>query len=115
MKNDDMLELSLKRMAEEHRPQLPSAGLLWWRAQLVRRQQDQERIERPMRVMRQLATIFAVALLVALVAENSAQLKNVMRDNSWFLMPALVLTTAAVLFLTMFSRWPGRSRAKQVR
>jgi len=115
MKNDDMLELSLKKMAEEYRPQLPSPGLLWWRAQLVRKQRDKERIERPMRAMRQLATILLGALFVALVAENSAQLKNVMRDNSWFLMPALVLTMAAVLFLAVFSRWPGRSRAKQER
>lgn len=115
MKTDDLLQRSLKKMAEEHRPQLPSPGLLWWRAQLVRKQEDKERIERPMRVMRQVATILVGALFVALVAENSAQLKNVMRSNGWFLMPALVLTMAAALFLAVLSRWPDRSRAKQER
>ena len=113
MKSDDKLELALRKMAEEHRAELPSPGLLWWRAQVVRKQREKERIERPLLVMKKLAAMVTGAVLVALGAENSAQLRSMMRDDSWFVAPTLVLTLSAVLFFGVFAVWTRRARSKQ--
>jgi hypothetical protein len=88
MKNDTTLDQLLKEMAADHRPQLPSPGLIWWRAQLYRKQKEKERIERPLIVMQQVAAITSGTVLVALFADNFGQMQTVIRNNSWFLMPA---------------------------
>lgn len=97
MKNDSTLDQLLKGMAADHRPQLPSPGLIWWRAQLYRKQKEKERIERPLIVMQQIAAITSVTVFVALLADNFGQLQTVIRNNSWFLMLLLILTAAAAL------------------
>ena len=45
--NDSELDAILKQMATGHWPQLPSPGLIWFRAQIVRKARQRERIERP--------------------------------------------------------------------
>ena len=64
MNNDFEFDALIKKMAAEHQPELPSPGLIWWRAQIVRKQAEKERVERPVTIMRMIAV--AVCLLVAL-------------------------------------------------
>jgi hypothetical protein len=110
MKNDSTLDQLLKEMAANHRPQLLSPGLLWWRAQLRRKQREKESIERPLIVMQQLAGITSGVLFVALLADNFAPLQSMIRNNGWFLMPLLILTVVAALVSAALPLW---SRAKR--
>jgi hypothetical protein len=57
---------------------LPRAGLLWWRAQLRRRNANLERISRPV----QGAQIFALA--VTLLAAAGFVVAEVPHDSSWW-------------------------------
>ncbi len=110
--DDRALDELLKEMAAEHQAQLPSAGLLWWRGQLQRKQREKERIEHPLVVMRQLAAATCGAVFVALLAENFGQIQSMLRNESWFLMLLLLLIlTAAVTAVA--AAFPVRSRAKR--
>src|SRR5260221_12981138 len=55
MNEDSQLDFLIKKMAQDHRPELPSPDLIWWRAQILKKQAQKERIERPMVIMRMLA------------------------------------------------------------
>src|SRR5215831_17378188 len=69
--NDELqLDSLIKKMASDHAAELPSPGLIWWRAQILRKQEDQRRIERPIMIMKMLAAV--VCAVVFLVATASA-------------------------------------------
>jgi hypothetical protein len=53
-------------MAAEHQPELPSPGVIWWRAQILKKQAEKERIERPLTIMRALAALLCLAVVVGL-------------------------------------------------
>jgi hypothetical protein len=72
--NDSDLDAILKQMATEHRPQLPSPGLIWFRAQIVRKASQKERIERPLVMMRGFAGLTGAVILLLLVAGNWGQI-----------------------------------------
>lgn len=95
--NDSDLEAILKQIATEHRPQLPSPGLIWFRAQLVHKARQKEHIERPLMVMRGLAGFVGAVILLLLVANNWGQMQDAMSHRSWFLLLFFVLTLAASL------------------
>ncbi|HEV8491643.1 MAG TPA: hypothetical protein VGR76_05200 [Candidatus Angelobacter sp.] len=61
--NDLQFDSLIKRMAAEHRPELPSPDVIWWRAQILKKQAEKRRIERPVTIMR----IAAAALLLLVV------------------------------------------------
>jgi len=65
--NDELqLDSLIKKMATDHTPELPSPGLIWWRAQILKKQEETQRIERPMMIMKWLAAVVcAVVFLVA--------------------------------------------------
>jgi hypothetical protein len=98
MKNDIDLDVLLKEMATQHQPRLPSAGLIWWRAQVTRKLRAKERVERPLLVMRRMAMLTCVLALVGLVASNWGQLQAALRSNNWLFVPlfALMATTSLV-------------------
>ena len=109
MRNDSDLDALLKQMAAEHRPQLPSPGLIWFRAQLLRKARQKERIERPLVVMRLLILIACVVLLPVLVAANWGQMRDAMNHQSSFLLPSLLLTLTASLASGAILLWsPGK-------
>ena len=110
MNNDSQLDSLLKQMAEDHRPQLPSPGLIWWRAQILRKQQEQARIERPMRIMWMLAAVMCVVVLAALVSANREQLQSLAAGQSWLLLSlGLVVVAGFVIWATLL-RWSARRR-----
>src|SRR5262249_7157965 len=63
--NDD-LDLLIRKMAADHQPELPSSGLVWWRAQILKKQKQKERIERPVTIMRIIAAAVCMVVLVGL-------------------------------------------------
>jgi hypothetical protein len=101
MNND--LDLLIKKMAAEHQPELPSPGLVWWRAQILKKQAEKERIERPVIIMRMVAAVMCVAVVVGLwLSQGSALWQSLGGSALPALLPILLggaLLTAAVLAL----------------
>jgi len=87
----------LKRMAEDHRPQLPSPGLIWWRAQILRKQQEQARIERPVRIMQIVGLVVCLVVLGVMVSANRELFQTLLADQRWLLLPLLIALIAASL------------------
>ena len=108
--NDSGLDAILKQMATEHRPQLPSPGLIWFRAQIVRKAWQKERIERPLVVMRGLADLTGAVILFLLVAGNWGQMQDAMDHRSWFLLPLLLLILTASLASGAILLWSPAKR-----
>lgn len=85
-------------------PQLPSPGLLWWRAQIRRRNAAIERVTRPIAVAEKAALLMVLLATVALIAWQHQSL------TSWFSniwapfsaigqMPSLLMLAAGSLLI----------------
>jgi hypothetical protein len=66
MNNDFEFDSLIKKMAADHQPELPNPGVIWWRAQILKKQAEKERIERPFTIMRALAAVLCLAVVVGL-------------------------------------------------
>jgi len=66
MNNDFEFDSLVKNMAMEHQPELPSPGVIWWRAQILKKQAKAERIERPAKIMRAFAVIISLVVVAGL-------------------------------------------------
>jgi hypothetical protein len=66
MNNDFEFDALIKKMAADHQPELPISGVIWWRAQILKKHAEKERIERPFIVMRFVAAVASVLVLVGL-------------------------------------------------
>jgi hypothetical protein len=108
--NGSDLAAILKQMATKHRPQLPSPGLIWFRAQIVRKAWQKERIERPLVVMRGLAGLTGAVILLLLVAGNWGQMQDAIDHRRWFLLPLLLLTLTASLASGAILLWSPAKR-----
>ncbi len=93
--NDAEFDAILKKMAAEHRAELPSPGLVWFRAQIARKRREKERIERPLAVMGGLSGLVCVVLFVVFAAGSWGQIRDVAVQQSWFLLSVLLLALAA--------------------
>jgi hypothetical protein len=108
--NDSDLDAILKQMATKHRPQLPSPGLIWFRAQIVRKAWQKERIECPLVVMRRLAGLTGAVILLLLVAGNWGQMQDAIDHRRWFLLPLILLTLTASLASGAILLWSPAKR-----
>lgn len=101
MNNESQLDSLLKQMAEDHQPELPSPGLIWWRAQILRKQQEQARVERPVKIMRMVAAVACLAVLAFLVSASREQLQNLFASQGWLIVPlGIALLTASLISLS---------------
>jgi hypothetical protein len=83
MKNNDaQLDFLIKKMAEDHRPELPSLGVIWWRAQIQKKLAEKESIERPMVIMRLLATVLCAAVVAGMLVANARLLLTLARSSA---------------------------------
>jgi hypothetical protein len=99
--NEHQLDSLLKQMAVAHRPELPSPDLIWWRAQILRKQEQKRRIERPIMVMRLVAIVACLAISLGLFAANQQMFQEALANVGWILLPlgiaALVVCAVSVL------------------
>jgi hypothetical protein len=107
MNNDSQLDSLLKQMAEDHQPELPSPGLIWWRAQIIRKQQERARIERPVMIMRLVATLACIVVLAVVVASDWQQFQALLGSESWLLLlpVGIVILTASLVSASLL--WSG--------
>ena len=108
--NDSDLDTILKKMAAQHGPQLPGLGVIWFRAQLLRKAQHKERIERPLMVMRGLAGLTGALILVLVVASSWGKMQDAMGQQGWFLLPLVLLTFGASLASGALLLWSPAKR-----
>jgi hypothetical protein len=109
MDDDSQLDSLLKQMAEDHRPQIPSPGMIWWRAQILRKQQEQARIERPVKIMRMVAVVVCLVVLAFLVTQNGELRESLLGRESWLLLPlGVVLLMASLVSVSLL--WPSAKR-----
>lgn len=103
MTDESQLDSLLKQMANEHRPELPSPDLIWWRAQIVRKQEQRKRIEQPIVVMRLVAIVACIAVCLGVVAAYWQVFQEVVANTGWMLLPlgiaALALCTVSALLV----------------
>jgi hypothetical protein len=99
MSNDRELDFLIKGMAAEHRPELPSPGLIWWRAQILKKQAEKERIERPVTIMRRVALGFCVMLLAGLWMSQTDAIRAMFGEA---VLPVVPLLLAAVVIGAVF-------------
>jgi hypothetical protein len=109
MNNGDQLDSLLKRMAEDHRPDLPSPGLIWWRAQVLKKYEQKRRIERPIRIMRVAAMAMCFVVLAALAAANRQQFQALLGSSGWLFTSFAVAVVTASLVSAAFL-WPAAKR-----
>ncbi|MBZ5532758.1 MAG: hypothetical protein LAO20_15115 [Acidobacteriia bacterium] len=101
MSNDFQFDALIKKMADDHRPQLPSPGLIWWRAQVLKKLEAKERVERPMAIMRMVVSAVGAALLLGLVAVNWLTFHaGTQQSNLILLLAVAVAAAAAIIFAT---------------
>ncbi len=109
MNDNSQLDSLLKQMAEDHRPELPSPGLIWWRAQILRKQQERARIERPVLIMRMVAAVVCLVVFAGLVATNWPQFQKLLGSATWLVLPlgVVVLTVSLVSLSLLWSAAKG--------
>jgi hypothetical protein len=76
MNSDFEFDSLIKKMAAQHQPELPSPGLIWWRAQILKKQAEKERIERPVTIMRALAAIICLVVVVGLWVSQAGGIRD---------------------------------------
>ena len=109
--NDVQFDSLIKQMAQDHQAQLPEPGIIWWRAQILKKQADKERIERPLVFMRLAApTICVVVVLGFLLAAWKQAQPATNEAHVSFLMPLLVISALACALLLGLLAWSPASK-----
>jgi hypothetical protein len=104
MNNEVDLDLFIKKMAATHQPELPSPGLIWWRAQILKKQAQKERIERPLTIMRVAAAAICLVVVIGLWVSQGSALWNLLNSSGLltllpFLLGGAVFTGAFVALM----------------
>ena len=94
--NDLEFDSLIKKMAADHHPELPSPGVIWWRAQILKKQAEKERIERPLTIMRALAALLCLAVVVGLWMSQAVGISRILNraggfSSASFLVVAMVV------------------------
>jgi len=92
MNNDFEFDSLIKKMAADHRPELPSPGVIWWRAQILKKQAEKERVERPLIIMRVLAALLCIAVVVGLWISQGEAVSAILNRAGGFPLAFLVTT-----------------------
>jgi hypothetical protein len=92
MNNDFEFDSLIKKMAADHQAELPSPGVIWWRAQILKKQAEKERIERPFTIMRALAAVLCLAVVVGLWISQAEGISAVLsRADGFPFVPLLIV------------------------
>jgi hypothetical protein len=84
MNNDFEFDSLIKKMAADHKPELPSPGVIWWRAQILKKQAEKERLERPFTIMRALAALLCLAVVVGLWMSHADGINGILSRAGGF-------------------------------
>jgi len=107
LQNDDLeFDSLIKRMAADHQPELPSPDVIWWRAQILKKQAEKQRIERPVTVMRTVAAAFFLMVLLGLLINQAGSMRDAWGRLGVFpFMPLLLAGVVMGLVLIALMWW----------
>ncbi|HKF22219.1 MAG TPA: hypothetical protein VKE93_11660 [Candidatus Angelobacter sp.] len=108
MNSEHQLDSLLKQMAEAHRPELPSPDLIWWRAQILRKQEQRKRIERPLMVMRLGAIVACLAIGLGLFAANQQMFREALGGIGWILPVGIAVVVVFLVSTIALFRFPAK-------
>jgi hypothetical protein len=111
MNNEFDLDLLIKKVAAEHQPELPSPGLIWWRAQILRKQAQKERIERPVTIMRMLAVAMCLVVVIGLWVSQGSALWALLGGSALLSLLPILLGGAVVTAAFVALMWRITARA----
>jgi hypothetical protein len=96
MNNEFEFDSLIKKMAADHQPELPSPGVIWWRAQILKKQAEKERIERPLTVIRLLALVLCVAIVAGLWFSRADGISAILSRSGGYPVVAILIAMAAI-------------------
>jgi hypothetical protein len=101
----------IKKMAAEHQPELPSPDVIWWRAQILKKQAEKKRIERPVTIMRIAAAALFLLVLVGLWISEAGSMRDALGRPGAFPFVPLLLAGAVIGLVVMALMWWTKSEA----
>ena len=111
MNNDLEFDSLIKKMAAGHQPELPSPDAIWWRAQILKKQAEKQRIERPVAVMRTAVAAFFPLVLVGLLINEAGSMRDAWGRLGVFPFMPLLLAGAVMGLVVMALMWWTKSEA----
>lgn len=96
MNNDFEFDSLIKKMAADHQPELPSPGVIWWRAQILKKQAEKERIERPFAIMRALAAVLCLLFVVGLWLSQAGGIRAIFIRADGFPFASILIAGVAI-------------------
>jgi hypothetical protein len=109
--NDLKFDSLIRKMAAEHRPELPSPDVIWWRAQILRKQVEKERIERPVTIMRIAAAVLFLVAASWLWIREAGSMRDALGRLGAFPFVPLLLAVAVIGVVVMALMWWTTSEA----
>jgi len=91
MNNDFEFDSLIKKMAADHQPELPSPGVILWRAQILKKQVEKERIERPLTIMRVLAAAACLAIVAGLWFSQADGISTILSRSGGYPVAAILI------------------------
>jgi prepilin signal peptidase PulO-like enzyme (type II secretory pathway) len=96
MNNEFEFDSLIKKMAADHQPELPSPGVIWWRAQILKKQAEKERIELPFTIMRALVAVLCVVVVVGLWISQAEGISAIFNHTNGFPFAPLLVVGAVI-------------------
>ena len=93
--NDLEFDSLINKMAADHQPELPSPGVIWCRAQILKKQAEKERIERPVTIMRLLAAAACLVIVVVLWFSHADVISAILNLSGGY--PVVAILIAMVI------------------
>jgi hypothetical protein len=111
MNNDLEFDSLIRKMAAEHQPELPSPDAIWWRAQILKKQAEKQRIERPVTMMQIAATVLFLVVLAGLWINEADSVHDAWGRLGAFPFVPLLLAGAMIALVVMVLMWWTTSEA----
>jgi hypothetical protein len=111
MNKDVEFDSLVKKMAAEHQPELPSPDVIWWRAQILKKQAEKQRIERPVTIMRIAATVLFLVVVVWLWTSEADSMRDAWGRLGAFPFVPLLLAGAVIGVVVISLMWWTTSEA----
>jgi len=109
--NDLQFDFLIKKMAAEHKPELPSPDVIWWRAQILKKQAEKQRVERPVTIMRIAAAALSLLVLVWLLTNEAGSMRDAWGRLGAFPFVPLLIAGAVIGLVVMALMWWTTSEA----
>ena len=103
--NDLEFDLLVKKMAAGHQPELPSPDVIWWRAQILKKQADKRRIELPVIIMRIAAAALFLLVPVGLWISDAGSMRDALGRLGVFPFVPLLMAGAVMGLVVMALMW----------